>query len=117
MALPYGLKVHWEGCDYGDKTKNLVTTDEFGTINDEFQVEDCKPYLRPMSSMTEEEKGEYLKTKIKVNRTDNLGKITEIIYYDTVETYSFLLEHHFDFMGLIPMNAAIDCTDLNIYKD
>ena len=61
-----------------------------------------KPYLRPMSSMTEEESNEWAQVE-----SDEYG-VNDIIW---------LLEHHFDFMGLIPIGAAIDCTGLDIYKD
>ena len=115
MALPYGLKVHWEGCDYGDKTKNLVTIDEFRTINDEFQVEDCKPYLRPMSSMTEEDWGEYRQL------IADIGIVADAHHNPIigVSTYlNWVLEKHYDFMGLIPMGAAIKITDdNNPYKE
>lgn len=107
MALPYGLKVRWEGCDYGDKTKNLVTIDEFRTINDEFQFEDCKPYLRPMSSMTEEEKIALYTISVQDFVIDNCHAIVD-----------WYLENHIDFMGLIPMDCAIEVTDdNNPYKE
>lgn len=108
MALPYGLKVHWEGCDYGDKTKNLVTIDEFRTINDEFQVEDCKPYLRPMESMTEEEKEEY---ELLANRT--IVTSVGFVHLEVTELIEWLNKKHFDFMGLIPIDCAIEVTDEN----
>lgn len=131
MALPYGLKVHWEGCDYGDKTKNLVTIDEFRTINDEFQVEDCKPYLRPLDSMTEGELKElnlfvgdyaYVYYNSCVKDLDfRLNSIETIpnLYFDIfINIQNWLLAHHFDFMGLIPIDCAIEVTqENNPYKE
>ena len=46
----------------------------------------CKPYLRPMSSMTEEERQEYEKTCFFSN---------EIGYINTLESYDWLNKHHF----------------------
>lgn len=60
-----------------------------------------KPYLRPMSSMTEEEKEGYNNA-----RSD---------YYDDLETYDWFNEHHFDYRGLIEKGLALEAPD-NMYK-
>jgi hypothetical protein len=52
-----------------------------------FDVEECKPYLRPMSSMTEEEKEEYHKL------CDNYYGI----YFDSVESIDWLNKKMFDY--------------------
>ena len=63
-----------------------------------------KPYLRPMSSMTEEEKFEY-------------GFITERWMYDATYSISdsvdWLNAHHFDYRGLIEKGLAIEVTEEN----
>lgn len=64
-----------------------------------------KPYLRPMSSMTEEEKDEYNK----------LCDSYYDIHFNSIESIDWLNAHHFDFRGLIERGLAIDCTGLNIY--
>ena len=65
-----------------------------------------KPYLFPLSSMTEEQRKEY-------------QYITERWMYDSSYSISdstdWLNENHFDYRGLIPMGLAIDATGLNIY--
>lgn len=61
-----------------------------------------KPYLFPLSSMTEEQEKEWRHT------LSSDGNIT----YDTVDWCN---ENHFDYRGLIPMDLAIDATNLNIY--
>ena len=65
-----------------------------------------KPYLFPLSSMTEEQKKEY-------------QYITERWMYDSSYSISdsidWLNENYFDYRGLIPMGLAIDATGLNIY--
>lgn len=107
--LPYETKVYWENCNYGDKIKNVVSIDIFGMVNDEFLVEECKPYLRPMSSMTEKEWEEYEKT-LEIEYQD---MIPGFIYHKTLDSYYYLLEHHFDFRGLIDRGLAIEVTDDN----
>lgn len=91
------------------------------------KIDDIKPYLRPMSSMTEEEKKE-MKTALSPRGTATFeadGIHTPMTHIGELFPYSFLakvqdwlLEHHFDFMGLIPMDVAIEVTDENDpYKD
>ena len=62
-------------------------------------VEDFKPYLRPMSSMTEEEKEEY----------------QAFFNYDGVEYpeeyIDWLIDHHFDHRGLIKKGLAIEAPE------
>ena len=66
---------------------------------------EIKPYLRPMSNMTEEEKLMYEGLMI---RTDNnIQYILDVI--------DWLNAHHFDYRDLIEKGLAIDATGLNIY--
>jgi hypothetical protein len=66
------------------------------------------PYLRPMSSMTEEEKEEYHKL------CDNYYNI----YFNSVESIDWLLKNHFDYRGLIEKGLAIEVTkENNPYKE
>lgn len=64
---------------------------------------DCniKPYLRPMSSMTEEEAKDYNKTKIPLDYYDG----------DTYQTFDWLDKHHFDYRGLISKGLALRAPD------
>ena len=63
---------------------------------------DDKLFLRPMSSMNEEQNKEWLYT---LSSDYN-------ITYDTVD---WLNKNHFDYRGLIEKGLAIDATGLNIY--
>ena len=80
-------------------------------------VKECKPYLFPLSSMTEEQKQEYtyIVNYISSDDTEN-WKEGEFIY---VEQFNQLMHfyhiNHLDYMGLIPMGLANDATGLNIY--
>ena len=60
-----------------------------------------KPYLRPMSSMTEEEYEEYCY----LNECTHLDDGTEV---PCVAHINYLLKNHFDFIGLIPKGLALE---------
>lgn len=68
------------------------------------------PYLRPMSSspsaMTEDEEEEY---------HDLCFKASDL-FYDNTDSIEWLLEHHFDFMGLIDKGLAISTDNFNPYN-
>lgn len=76
-------------------------------------VEFIKPYLRPMSSMTEEERGEFR----------NFGGVmsyspqhdTWAISAFSPEAYDWLNKNMFDYRGLIPMGLALEATK-NMYS-
>ena len=65
-----------------------------------------KPYLRPMSSMTEEEKKE-------------LNNVLEFQYYSDdscmCESTDWLNAHHFDYRGLIERGLALEAPE-GMYK-
>lgn len=65
-----------------------------------------KPYLRPMSSMTEEEKKE-------------LNNVLEFQYYSDdscmCESTDWLNAHHFDYRGLIEKGLALEAPE-GMYK-
>ena len=69
-------------------------------------VEHYKPYLFPLSSMTDEQKKELQSLMAQ----DSYG-----ILYHTIKSYDYLNKHHFDYRGLIPMGLGIDASGLNIY--
>lgn len=71
-----------------------------------YTIDDFKPYLRPMSSMTEEEMQE-LETILGHEYTFKFNETEAFIYVD------WLVAHHFDFRGLIPMDLAIAVTEEN----
>ena len=67
--------------------------------------EDCvKPYLRPMSSMTDEERNEM----VKLHTDDRLiGKI-EILDANCIDFYN---SHHLDYRGLIEKGLALEAPE------
>ena len=77
-----------------------------------------KPYLRPMSSMTEEEKKKYYETLDKYTHRlyPNLADFSEYIAHSwTTETFDFLNAHHFDYRDLISKGLAIEAPK-DMYK-
>lgn len=71
-----------------------------------------KPYLRPMSSMTEEEIGEYKCLN------DALDENYEVHIDNAYPAFDWLNAHHFDYRGLIKKGLAIEVTENNNpYKD
>ena len=97
--LPYGVKVEIDGY-YSHILKGIdgdtISTDR--GIN--YPLRLVKPYLRPMSSMTDEEKEEF-------------GRLVSLFAF--TEANDWLNSHHFDYRRLIEKGLAIDCTELNIY--
>ena len=104
--LPYGVKVNINGrievldsiCDDDGYHFNFIGSNKEGVT-----IEDVKPYLFPLSSMTEEQKKEeYEICKYYLN-----GYESKLI--------DFYNKNHFDYRGLIPKGLANDATGLNIY--
>ena len=72
----------------------------------EFDISEVKPYLRPMSSMTEEERNEYFDF-----RSQELQRVAfaEVGREEAIsEVMDWLLSHHFDIRGLIEKGLALE---------
>ena len=81
-------------------------------------IEECKPYLRSMESMTEEEEAELMKLGVCEYAFHN--DIYDVgTYVDEAFTaLSWLFERHFDVNGLIEKGLAIEVTEEhNPYKE
>ena len=77
-----------------------------------------KPYLFPLSSMTEEQKREYEDTLVYHDYTKGGWTIAKTFNDKYVIPYwfvDFCNKNHLDYRGLIPKGLAIDCSNLNIY--
>ena len=131
--LPYGIKFLRESWNFEtDQELSVIEVlediDKDGYINNTkvYKVEDIKPYLFPLSSMTEEQKKEISK-RYKLHTY--YGLCIEITnhsegYWDddnscNLQDYLWLVDwlnkNHFDYRGLIEKSLAIDATGLNIY--
>lgn len=85
-------------------------------------VEDYKPYLFPLSSMTKEQKKFFKDRPIFLDsenelvvKEDFFGNSRFTMLDDWMEVILWLVKNHFDYRNLIPKGLAIDCTNLNIY--
>ena len=67
-----------------------------------------KPYLRPMSSMTKEEKKEY---ELLANHC--IVTSVEFVHLEAQTLIDWLNCHHFDYRGLIEKGLALEVTDKN----
>ena len=109
--FPYGVKVKTPYNDailrgIVDRKGVKTTIDYTDIVTDKktYPIRYIKPYLFPMSSMTEEEKSMYEGLMIGI---DNISYMLDVI--------DWLNSHHFDYRGLIEKGLAIDATGLNIY--
>lgn len=133
--LPYGVFCNM-GLDYPLPLQRLLVDKLDGILLDfyedgkDYQVylSEVKPYLRPMSSMTEEEKEElkelcsiYIPTDSKNIDFEDYG-ILVLTHHLTDNSYNFKLnlnvvdwlnKHHFDYRGLIEKGLAIEVTENN----
>lgn len=134
--LPCGVKIHLE--DFPNATLIGVVNegiilhcDKYNyTYDTSWNIEYIKPYLFPLSSMTEEQI-EKLKEELcnmydpyhDYESYENWGVevFKKHIHSDnykftfTADMVDWLNKNHFDYRGLIPMGLAIDATNLNIY--
>ncbi len=108
--LPYGVVVNTpKGDGHLCSINQTIFGNEYGvnieaTKRDYFNDNECniKPYLRTLSSMTEDEKEELIK--------NFWGSHTA---KDTFEELSLYLSKHFDINELIPRGLAIEVTEKN----
>lgn len=106
--LPYHTKVLYRGG---------IT--DLTTYARSVSLEGCKPYLRRMSSMTDEEKKRFddfcvIDEELWGKRPDGFAN-QAVIMSNGID---YLLSRHIDFRGLIDMGLAIEVTeDNNPYKE
>lgn len=115
--LPYDTVCQVEFKSDGKyESKNMILS---GIFKDEayFTIEngsvysnDYKPYLFPLSSMTEEHKEEYVELQQRI-----IYNGQSVVNLDVMKYVDWCYEHHIDINSLIPMGLAIDATGLNIY--
>ena len=119
--LPYGVIVDnpnpaggmWDEVINIDTSTKTVTLLYDGRV---FSIDDVKPYLRPMSSMTEEEKKEVKKLSV----CDD-GAFHNDIYdvgismEEAFNAISWFLERHFDINYLIQKGLALEAPE-RMYK-
>ena len=112
--LPYGVKGRVLSRDCNNRECEFVATIG-GKLYDKFAVAQeswfdnviIKPYLFPLSSMTEEQKEEHKDLLDNQYSFDANGSIFTL--------QDFYNKYHLDYRGLIPIGLANDAMILNIY--
>ena len=126
--LPYGVKIYHKSTDIngnisiydmyilyeisskGDCISLLNYDKKNGVCEVDITLGEFKPYLRPMSSMTKEEKKEYdLKYDLGYAEAYN-----EEVFCAT-SMIDFFNAHHLDYRGLIPKGLALEAPE-GLYK-
>ena len=119
--LPYGVKILDVPVNVVGKLFLISTIDtvQYETAHDtEMQtLYNIKPYLLPLSSMTEEQKREYnmLLTDVPTYEYEGGDIVTVFETYDNWMSIDYLIANHFDYRYLIEDGLAIDATGLGIY--
>ena len=126
--LPYGVKIEltWRVMDEGISINTTLEPECIEELlNDEDGDTEIKPYLRPMSSMTEEE---FTKLKeysgLKYDQLDLASfqngtykcldfYLSEVPSGAVIRVFDWLNRYHFDYRDLIPMDLAIAVTKEN----
>ena len=97
--LPYGVIL--ECCELVGEELRTMTKE--GLINDDYDIDEVKPMLFPLSSMTKEQR-KYIR--------DNYT------FGATYELFDWFDQNHFDYRGLIEKGLAIEVTkENNPYKE
>lgn len=113
--LPYGVML--KGCN----EPSLLNGEYWQILKDDIDANKMMalPYLRPMSSITEEEKIKYQQLKnqlvCQVNTCNN-GNLWKQTYKvdldeDSIDIVDWLNAHHFDYRGLIEKGLALPAPD------
>lgn len=123
--LPYGVKISVD-----DKVETVQGINILDTVVEydswlSSDIEEVKPYLFPLSNMTEEQykewgdlAGEPLDEILTRNAKDEIMSTLEhhlLIAKSSTEPVNYCYKNHFDINGLIPKGLANDATGLNIY--
>ena len=122
--LPYGVKVEYENdifdveyvCPMYEEVK--LDIPETWTIG----VSEVKPYLFPLSSMTEEQYYEMMECSSEdcldhMELLKSLRECTDFTHWPLYEyrVIDWFHKNHFDYRGLISIGIVNDATGLNIY--
>lgn len=116
--LPYGVKVQIKNeivvldsiCNDDGYYFNFIGEDREGV-----NIGNIKPYLFPLSSMTEEQCYELSSIRSGFQDCWKYIKTPIPLAICNFEQIDWFHKNHFDYRGLIPMGLAIDATGKNIY--
>ena len=118
--LPYGVRYRHLAWD-DDRGEECIAAKIY-SINSDGYVKNCyddetiyidnvRPYLFPLSSMTEEQYDQlYIDSRVKNDSIDILDALA-----NDMDAIDYCNKNHLDWRGLIPKGLAIDATGLDIY--
>ena len=117
--LPYGVSIKTEGDDefytllsvHPNKDIALIGLDMNSVYaTSKVIIDKIKPYLRPMSSITEEEHDELFSTQYNAEMEEikNSGDYLKASIIGDMAKYDWLNSHHFDYRGLIDNELALE---------
>lgn len=116
--LPYGVKLYTRFKDievpltiFSINTKGWVSFKKTDGHLDYLNVTDCRLYLRPMSSMTDEEKYKLYGVNgvLEIDFEFEPYKMVHLLKSHNV--IDWLNKHHFDYRGLIEKGLAIEASE------
>ena len=99
--LPYGVKLKFNYIITSPAILKGINKDFIECDIAACELEDVKPYLFPISSITKEQKEDMIKSSCGIGSDKNV--------------FDWYNKNHIDYRRLIPMGLAIDATGLNIY--
>lgn len=113
--FPYGVKIHAKYIDTDTNTEvekvgvlSMIDSDTVVAFTTDdtncyiyVTIHEVKPYLFPLSSMTEEQKEDMIKSSVGIGSDKNV--------------FDWFNKNHFDYRGLIEKGLAIDATRQNVY--
>lgn len=120
-CFPYGvMAIPNQGVGFNASEVTAISNDITGikvTLDGSLvlPINMVKPYLRPLSSMTEEEWRECVNLGIGDEFEDSYGEHRHLL--PSHRLYDWLNAHYFDYRGLIPKGLAISTEEFNTYKD
>lgn len=112
--LPYGVRIDLNGIKgtlhniyvhhryEGNQICKLIGEIDFFNDGNLINVEHFKPCLIPLSNITKEQENEF-------------KKLSGLREFPNTEIIKWCYENHIDIKGLIPLDLAIDATNLDIY--
>ena len=105
--VPYDVKVLYDNAVFSIEYVSPMYEEVKLDTSDNWTVavSDIKPYLFPLSSMTDEQEKEY----------NNLNCYELGCFPHSEEALDYLTKNHFDYRYLIEKGLAIDATGLGIY--
>ena len=111
--LPYSVKCEIDDIDEPLELESIKFKGDyfiFGNGVYERYITEIKPYLRPMSSMTEKEKDVYTSFIVGCEYDDywHPGEYTDAVCVDAMsELIDWLNAHHFDYRNLLKRGLAL----------